>query len=137
MTNLCVLIQPASLGHHIEKNRVEVGSEVADLAAEIHDDRQGQARKDGRVLLHVAERRQTGRPGEVPGGGPHELFPSAACTCSTRAAVMIMMLSVLICARTSSCDHHVALVGASAARLIGARLASPLEYADFIRQNKS
>jgi hypothetical protein len=60
------MVRPTSLGHRIEQNRVEIGSEMIDLAAEINDDRQGQASKDLRVLLHVVERGQTGRHGEAP-----------------------------------------------------------------------
>jgi hypothetical protein len=134
MTDLCMVIRPASLGQRPEEGRVEVGSEVADLAAEIHDDGQGQASQDGRVLLYVAERRQAGRHGEAPGGGPHERVPSAACTCSTRTAVT--MLSFLICARSSSRGHHAALVGQAPRDLIGIPRFSLLEYADFIWQTR-
>ena len=45
-----------------------------------------------------------------------------------------MMLSFLLCARMRARDRHTALVPRATRDLIGVSLASPLEYADFIRQ---
>src|SRR5207302_5252991 len=90
------------------------------------------ARKGPPGLLPLGEPGPTGRPRQAPLKGPPQRLPSGVSTCAARAVVM--MLSFLLCARTRSRNHHAALVPQAKRDLIGVSLASPLEYADFIRQ---
>jgi len=52
---LCVMVRPLSLDHCAEEDRVDVGDEMDDLTAEIHNDGQRHATEDGRVFLHFSQ----------------------------------------------------------------------------------
>jgi hypothetical protein len=46
-------VQSLSLDHAVEENCVEVGGEMTELTAEIHNDSQRQASEEGGIFLHV------------------------------------------------------------------------------------
>jgi len=48
-----VLRPGLSLRHGLAEGRIEVGGEVTDLPAKIHDGGHGQAGEDGWILLHL------------------------------------------------------------------------------------